>query len=308
MVSIRDLTNNTSYTLSYPSELLNSESQYPFMVYDIVKYQAPISIGKILDDKKDQSAGLIISTAVAAVAQGLKNFIPTDGVTDPANVEFVHSIALPITQHVSNALGIGWRMEEMPGTQALLGALNQTTINSANNTPDGWDDYKGIFNGIKDQVTKGQYWQSIAASQASDLLKKTVGMIANPKKQALFDGVAPREFTFEHIFTPKNLKEAQTVEQIISMFTVHSLPSIDTASGNLLFDFPEEFIISFHGVQGFPKLSPCVCTGVVTNYTPSSLQLLEDGHAVQIVLALQFVETTIRTQQYPGIKIPTGGK
>ena len=83
------------------------------------------------------------------------------------------------------------------------------------------------------------------------------------------------------------------------MFTAYSLPNI--SSDLLIMDFPHEYQITFHNVKGFPILHPCVCTGIATNYTPNTLQLLQDGHSTQIVLALSFMETTLKTQQTPGV-------
>jgi hypothetical protein len=138
-----------------------------------------------------------------------------------------------------------------------------------------------------------------STAATSELLKRTGNRIANPKMQALFNGVNERTFAFEYIFTPTTEEEANKVEQIIKTFTMYSLPNV--TEDYLIMEFPHEYQISFHGVKGFPILDSCVCTGIATNYTPNTLQLLKDGHSVQITFALSFMETTLKVQGRAGV-------
>ena len=123
---------------------------------------------------------------------------------------------------------------------------------------------------------------------------------ANPKKQAFFNGIEPRTFSFNYTFAPQSEAEANTIQSIIKQFTVNSLPSTDGVN-DILFNFPAEYLISFENVKGFPIISSCVCTGVATNYSPSTMQLLKSGHTVQIGLSLSFTETDVRTSEDPGV-------
>lgn len=123
--------------------------------------------------------------------------------------------------------------------------------------------------------------------------------VPNPRKQALFNGIEPRTFSFSWILSPQSEREANTIQAIVKEFAKYSLPKL-VANGSQ-FEFPAEFEISFHNIEGAPKLASCVCTGVSCDLGPSSIQLLNSGHTIQTALTLSFMETELRTQDSPGI-------
>lgn len=301
--NIKNRLNNP--TLYYPSELADPSANYPFMLFQIQKYPVTLEF-TILDDGKSTARGLTdaVSDIVKQLPSATANAVQRNGITSPTrngrpvNPEVVATIALPITNNVTNAIGIGWQMESLPILQGLLDLASG--IRDANNNSADTNMIKSAYNflgGVGDATDNFALKASTAAT--SELLKRTANRIANPKMQALFNGVQERTFTFEYIFTPISEEEANKVEQIIKTFTMYSLPNV--TDDFLIMEFPHEYQISFHGVKGFPILDSCVCTGIATNYTPNTLQLLRDGHAVQIVFALSFMETTLKVQGRAGV-------
>ena len=219
-----------------------------------------------------------------------RNFVVEDGrFTDISTVEKpLGNIILPLPESVQNSVNLNWEMANLQGVKLLEGIFQGTGF--ADRAESVFQDAPAI---LFDQISK------IAAQKTP-----------NPKKQALFNGIDPRSFTFTYLFAPQSLKEAETLEKLIKTLTVNALPALESVDedGNIqddpnaaFFKFPAEFLISFHNVEGFPKFKACVCTNISTNYSPNSIQLLESGHSVQIALSLSFLETELLRRSTPGI-------
>jgi hypothetical protein len=197
------------------------------------------------------------------------------------------TINLPLSQTLQNNINPQWEMADTK----LISAGAEVI-----------DRFKNVNNNINDTGNnKSSMLWDVAALAPLETPKKLFGMIANPKKQAFFNGIEPRTFQFNYSFSPKDLSEANTIENIINAFTEYSLPSLDTQN-SAFFKFPHEFLIKFYNVKGFPELDFCVCTGITTDYNSGQMQLLKSGHPVQMSLQLTFLETSLRTKENIGIQ------
>lgn len=125
------------------------------------------------------------------------------------------------------------------------------------------------------------------------------GRTLNPRKQALFNAIEPRTFSFSWNMSPQTEKEAETIQEIVRVLSTYSLPK--QSENKSQFEFPAEFEVTFHNVKGFPKISTCVCTGITSNVTPNTVQLFKSGHPIQTNISLSFLETELRTQDSPGV-------
>ena len=147
--------------------------------------------------------------------------------------------------------------------------------------------------------------------------------VYNPYKEALFRGVANRGFNFSWTFYPRNVDECKVLQSILKVVRYHALPSLP--EDTLLFSFPGEFTLDFFkrdnpqaaqsaaNLQGqpitafqdmfainenIPRIGYCVCTGLDTNLTSNGVwAALENGHPVDIQLAMQFTEVEIVTKE-----------
>jgi hypothetical protein len=246
--------------MRYPHDL--DKSNLPFVTFDIVKFRQRnfVRDGKV--------------TALNSVSDLYTQ--PNTAIIASDKITPLSFVALPLPTELSNSYNPQWEVSD----QQLVSALS---------------DY--LNNNDKSQI---EAFGPTIASVLFGGIAKLGGKTPNPKKQAIFNGIDARSFSFNYSFTPRSLKEANTLEAIIKELTEYSLPSLTNAS-DAFFDFPAEFLIRFHNVQGFPIYDYCVCTGITTNYTPQSMQLLSSGHSVQINLTLNFLETSLRTKESPGI-------
>lgn len=202
------------------------------------------------------------------------------------NRELLNSVVLPLPENVSNTYNMNWEMANLQGVKFLEDIFSNNSIKDAI-----------VSSGARDNLT------AILFGQFSKIISQKT---PNPKKQALFNGIDPRTFSFSFTFAPQSLREAEQLQKVIKELTVASLPSLETEEGEddssaAFFKFPAEFEITFGNVAGFPKLSSCVCTSIATNYSPTQIQLLESGHSVQTTLTLTFLETELLRKTKPGL-------
>jgi len=197
----------------------------------------------------------------------------------PGEKHLLESFWLPLPQDITNVNNLNWEMTDLKVIKGLVDALEQDNIINAGT--------------------------QIAGTLASVAFDRIAGIATartpNPKKQALFNGIEPRTFTFNWIFSPETLHEAEVIQRIIKGFNFHVLPSLETENSNF-YSFPSEFEIKFHNVAGFPVISNCVCTNMQTNYNPNVVGLLQSGHSVQTSLSLTFLETELLRKEKPGIQ------
>ena len=161
-----------------------------------------------------------------------------------------------------------------------------------------------------------------AVSEGSKIqhgIESAMSMAQNPYMEMMFQGVGFRKFTFNFVMRPRNLEEVQQVMGILKMFRLHSRPSWSEGMlGHGFMKYPMEFHISFLTLesgsarvakpnkiatnvdkvytvnQHIPKIKPCVCTNVETNYTPQSIwTAYKGGNPVAVNLGLSFSETEL---------------
>lgn len=293
-----------SQSLVFPSDLKTGTGNYPYMIIQIIEY--PVNNKALIKDLEKSSAPIGNQTGSTQGASGSqiasdvgnsKNWAtPSNGVTPPSKGTSKSTIMIPIPQSVQNSLTMNWEMADFAGGKAALGLLKGVEGSIGHAMSGG----ESLFQALGPTAAAFETATLAASTSAlSGLLQRAVNVIANPKKQAFFNGVEPRHFQFDWVFTPTTVQEATTIQTIISTMTKYALPEL--AADSLLFNFPMEFWMTFHGTTGFPTIDPMVCVGLTTNYTPNMLQLLTSGHAVQIIVSAAFLETTIKTQQRPGI-------
>jgi len=169
----------------------------------------------------------------------------------------------------------------------------------------------GMLGGLVAAVSEG--------SKIQHGIESAMSMAQNPYMEMMFQGVGFRKFTFNFVMRPRNLEEVQQVMGILKMFRLHSRPSWSEGMlGHGFMKYPMEFHISFLTLesgsarvakpnkiatnvdkvytvnQHIPKIKPCVCTNVETNYTPQSIwTAYKGGNPVAVNLGLSFSETEL---------------
>jgi len=135
-----------------------------------------------------------------------------------------------------------------------------------------------------------------------------LGVVMNPRKEQIFQGIDMRTFAFNFVFIPRNVEEAETVAQIIKVFRFHAYPELSANSA--FFQFPSEFEIKYRTFDKtgegtvrdnpvIPKLSRCFLDSISTNYTPDDVYYaFKNGMPPKITLSLSFKEAEYITRQH----------
>lgn len=142
---------------------------------------------------------------------------------------------------------------------------------------------------------------ALGSSEFQAGIESGFGIKSNPYKEATFDGIGFRDYTFQFDLNPRNDKEAGDVREIIKLMRTNSKPEVHGS----LFKYPNEFRLEFLTLKGdelitnpfIPQIKYCVCTNVTTNYAPNGWQSHDDGSPVVTQLGLSFKETELVVAQ-----------
>lgn len=141
-------------------------------------------------------------------------------------------------------------------------------------------------------------------------LSAGLGVVVNPRKEQMFQGINMRTFNFSFVFSPRSREEAEMVAKIIKVFRFHAYPEV--SSNSAFFNFPSEFEIKFRTLNTdlspgvsvtdnpvLPKLNRCVLEKISTNFTPDEVfYSFKNGMPPKITLELSFKEAEFITRQH----------
>jgi hypothetical protein len=246
------------------------------------------------------------------------------------------SIALPLPQNIveSSRLEVGGSQIGVIGaaTADIAGASMggdiieniKSDASSAKEGATGFD-AASVLDRVKQDIggavaaggNLAVYLAKVAGSkispQAGQALSASAGSAVNNQTTLIFDGVDLKIHNFEWLFSPKNLKESQELDDIIRLINFYIHPSYanpvpgiesDTFSNTLnrgLLKYPAMISIELKSVSG--GLAKVFRTGKFlmvnqfnVDYTPQGMVLNKGGTASVIRCSMNTTETDIRTR------------
>jgi hypothetical protein len=143
--------------------------------------------------------------------------------------------------------------------------------------------------------------QALKVPGAGEMMSKSAGLVANPKKEQIFKQVDFRTFTFSYQFFPRSQDEAQAVIEIIKEFKLHMHPEFRDQQ-QFLYIFPSEFDIVYYtnGKENtnLHRHTSCVLTDMNVSYAPQGVYTsFANGMPTQITVQLMFRELSLLTKQ-----------
>lgn len=128
----------------------------------------------------------------------------------------------------------------------------------------------GVGKTFLENVTKSAL--EIALPGFGGAVDKALGRSVNPNAELVFKNVPFRTFSFPYEFAPKNEKEKEDVQKIISLFKFHMMPEKFSA-GYLA--APAQFQITYMYRDGantyIPRISRCALTDMSVDYSPEGV-------------------------------------
>lgn len=225
----------------------------------------------------------------------------------PEQGPFLSSIVLPCpaqvaTSYTANyentALGfMGNKLAEVgaAGGDAMRKIISQQAMSSSD------------ISSIKEKLMFGNKnitREMIGAAVAQGLdtfpgLSVGTGLTRNPHQAVLYQGTEFREHPFNFRLIPRDVGESETLFAIIKTFKLAMHPEFLAGSENTLFEYPDEWEITFHFEHGMFDIGPSVLTKFDVTYGPSSGSpsvFRGSKMPTEINISLAFRETTIITK------------
>lgn len=267
--------------LSYPSELgvLERDSHYViFYINQQAKSQVKFGEGAYNSnvDTNNEATTLTIKRApTKRLSQAIALYMP-------AQLEVSHSANYG-EQEMGAAVAMAMSALQDSGEGISMDAIaKQITASGADV--------------INDMATKALDATIATGAVAARDIRE--GKIRNNRSEMAFEGIGRREFNFSFSLLPKNAKEANDIEQIVTAFRYHAMPEIDgsDATGRTMIT-PSTFDIEYRPDAHLHKISTSVLTGVSVKYGGERVQFFKDGHPVQTELTLSFKELEIITKE-----------
>lgn len=162
--------------------------------------------------------------------------------------------------------------------------------------------FNSIAKGAKSNVTKEIVGNVLATGLGGDaegiksVMLQSAGVAVNPQMEMLYGGTDFRTFQFEFILTPRDRKEADSIQQIITKFKYHASPAFRDDGAGRFITPPSYFDITmkFNGSPNpwLPRISTCALTDITIQYNNGLDQWasFEDGSPIQATMTLQFTE------------------
>jgi len=137
------------------------------------------------------------------------------------------------------------------------------------------------------------------APGARAALEISRGKITNNRTEMQFEGVQRRDFSFSFKMLPTSPEEAQTIQEIVTLFRFHSMPEIDDSEGSdgRTMIPPSTFDIEYHPNKHLHKISTSILTSVSVKFGGERTQFFVDDQPVETELSLSFKELEIITKK-----------
>ncbi|HEY9704150.1 MAG TPA: hypothetical protein V6C58_16990, partial [Allocoleopsis sp.] len=131
------------------------------------------------------------------------------------------------------------------------------------------------------------------------------GIVNNPRKNVVFQGIGYRQFQFVYNFFPKSLEEAQRVEEIIKRFRFYSSPQGGETGDTFTFRAPAEFEVKFFiGSEEntkIPRIKRFYMRDLMVDYAPSGRFVSFDtGFPPEITMSFTAYEKELVTREAIG--------
>jgi hypothetical protein len=139
--------------------------------------------------------------------------------------------------------------------------------------------------------------EGAGATGAQAALAISTGRTTNNRTEMKFEGIDRRAFNFTFRLLPKSAAEAQRIQEIVTMFRLHSMPEFDRSDslGRTLIA-PSTFDIQYTPDEHLHKISTSVLESVDVKYGGDRPQFYKDNHPTETELTLTFKELDIVTK------------
>ena len=123
------------------------------------------------------------------------------------------------------------------------------------------------------------------------------GETTNNRTEMKFEGIDRRSFQFSFRLLPRSSKEAQAIQEIVTLFRYHSMPGFTDDSLGRTLKAPSTFDIRYHPEEHLHKIGTCALEAVDVKYGGDRPQFFKDNQPTETELTLTFKELDIVTKE-----------
>ena len=236
----------------------------------------------------------------------------SDAFGKPRTKRTTDSIVMYMPTTLTTNYAAGWKENELGGGIMEAGQRVQDFMNRAD-AVGGTQAAKQAIPGVAGQLKRtmevalSKIASEIVGGDALGAYDKISNRAMNNFLAATFTGVSFRKFSYSWKFSPKNIEEVRTAENIIRTFKFHMLPELpDDQNFGRYYVVPSEFDIfyMFRGDENtwMNKIQTCVLQNMDVNYAPngySTFRPVEGRNGApptEIDMKLDFMETKVITK------------
>jgi hypothetical protein len=281
---------NRKNFLSYPKELGTMERHKHYVMFFINKQEnSQINFGSGAVGTGQQGA---VDSSTEATTLQVKR-APTKRLSQAIALYMPAQISL---QHQANY------------GEAEIGALVAGGMTALNSMSEGLSMTDAALKIGKEGLGNAGDALGLAALDALDAtiapgaraaLEISRGKITNNRTEMQFEGVQRRDFSFSFKMLPTSPEEAQTIQDIVTLFRFHSMPEIEVSEGSdgRTMIPPSTFDIEYHPNKHLHRISTSILTSVDVKFGGERTQFFVDDQPVETELSLSFKELEIITKK-----------
>jgi hypothetical protein len=315
--------------LSYPESVSSDPMQGHYIIFEILTQNAAEMSGQKLYSDIKKHATSIATSAVEAVAaaaptiagggvRASQSHTPPSAVdkNKPNSIQVAHQattrlstvIALYMPPSVSVEYKMKYNEHEIgavaEGANAMISAF------SGGNWGDAGMSAAKTLGSMGASIGKAIVDNVPGMQGTSDILQIHAGSIMTPRMELMFEGLSRRNFSYNFVFLPKSVKEAETVEEIVKLFKFHSASDYGGALSGIMggadgvrtMTIPDLFDIKYMYMGGnnthLNKIKTCVLSSISVDYGAERYTAYDGGRPQTTKLALSFTELELITKTY----------
>ena len=298
--------------LSYPESVSSDPMQGHYIIFEILtQNKAELTTAKLVqkllqERQRELEAGMFGDPGNVGVDKNKPNSL---SVAHQATTRLTTVIALYMPPSVSVEYKMNYNEHEIAaaaeGANAIVNALSGGNWSGA-----GWDALKTVGS-MGANIGKTFVDNMPGMAGTSSVLEIHAGSIMTPRMELMFEGLSRRNFSYNFVFLPKSVKEAETVEEIVKLFKFHAASdyggalsgAFGGADGVRTMTIPDLFDIKYmHIDQGLNKhlnkIKTCVLSNISVEYGAERYTAYADGRPQVTKLALSFTELELITKTY----------
>jgi len=210
-----------------------------------------------------------------ALQYGKKDFNLSQGNIGFTNRNFTAltpTVILPIQSKIQDGNLVQWTSGDMSAIKLAAAGLSSDIIG-------GKLDLEGTVKSLQQSATDPMSKRAIdlffaeKASQATGLLSRLEGAIANPNLELLFQGPELRNFSFTFIMSARDSNEAGQIRRIIRFFKQNM--AVKRTTTNIFLKSPNVFRVQYksstaNGLHpSINRIKECALTNLNVDYTPA---------------------------------------